>query len=112
MATATKPRTPGAWYETGYRQNGTILTGVLVPTAQKAALFDVLYDAGFFAQPQAQAREIFLRMPPGRPMYLPQHVLEKIQAQAEINPEQNGCLYRSELEAHNALSRLLHKKSA
>lgn len=47
--------------------------------------------------------EDFLRMPPGRPVYVPMHTFEKILGHYQINPQHGGALYKNELEAHHAL---------
>ncbi len=102
MSSIQKHPAPGAWYQTYLEEDDQPVIGILVRSADKAALFDALFESGHFEIPYAQAREKFLLAPPGRPVYVPESTLEKTRQHFDINPGKAGALYKNELEAHRA----------
>ena len=93
----------GIWYKT-YSEDAESMIGVLIHSVEKAMLFDALFESGLFEKNFAQAKEEFLLTAPGYPVLLPSNALEKVIAHFDINADNDGKLYRNELEAHYALN--------
>jgi hypothetical protein len=105
MADQENPPSPGAWYETDKVENGQKVIGVKFPVLDKSALFEVLHEAGHFKGAIAQLRESFMDAPPGRPIFLPESTVDAVKSKFSINPENNGALYKTELDAHRAVEK-------